>query len=292
MINVQHQNTQISTDLAAVAAKFDYQSRTLVTHDQEISRITAEQSDLQYAFSDRNPTSEIVVSSIPKDLTLTSDELAQGLFTFFGLPKKFYGVYLSSTRFANIKRQNATTNSLIFRMTSSEMCGDVLHSASQKRRVEKFTIKNIFGIDDDAIIYVNKMQPAYIHDLDYLTRQAEKRFGWRSVWTHAGNVCIKKTDQAPYITISLISQLEAISKWQCERAPVISDDTSLSMGYCNADDLRANFSRVKQFIIENKLNVTAVAESWLNDSINIHLSNYTLLKNDWGLVNMDTGWDT
>lgn len=212
LLKVEHQNTQIRADLAAVTGKVNFHSEVLQRHDGDISRLAAENADTHHAFSDRQPNPEIIISAFPKELQLTSEQFAQGLFAFLGLPAKFNDVYLRSVRFANIKRQNTTTKSLVIRMISRDLCEDILSAASQKRKSVKFTIRNIFGIDEESLIYVNKLQPTYIQHFAYMARQAKKRFGWKSVWTHAGNVCIKKTEQTPVITISLLSQLESISK--------------------------------------------------------------------------------
>lgn len=66
----------------------------------------------------------------------------------------------------------------------------------------------------------------------------------------------------------------------------------MKIGYCNADGLRSNLPTVNQFINDNKLHIMAIAESWLNDTVNINLHNYRLVRNDRGLINLDTGRDT
>lgn len=205
LLNVQHQNSQICSDLATVTGKINFHSETL-------SVVTVQHTDMQHAFTDRNPVPEIIISSIPKDITLTADQLAKGFFAFLGLPAEFNDIYLVSTRFANIKLQNATTNSLILRMISREVCEDVLTAASQKRRAITFSVKNIYDINNEATVYVNKMQPTYVQHLAYLARQAKKSFGWKSVWTNNGRVCVKINEQTPVATISLISQLEELAK--------------------------------------------------------------------------------
>lgn len=138
LLNVQHQNLQIRADLTTVARHIDFLSETLERHDQDILRLSAGHTDMQHSFTDRNSNAEIIISSVPKDLTLSSDELAQRFFTFLGLPAKFYDMYRRSTRFANIKFQSATTNLLIIRIISCELCEEVLTVASQKRRSIRF----------------------------------------------------------------------------------------------------------------------------------------------------------
>lgn len=195
-----------------VATKINYHSQTLLRHDEDLQRLSAESADMRHAFADRHATSEIIVSAIPKIVNLSSDEMARSIFSFIDLPAKFFDIYLRSTRFANTKLPEATTKSLIIKMISSELCEEVLIEAAKKRRSVKFTVQNIFNIADDSVIYVNKMQSTYIQHLAYLARTAKKRFGWKSVWVHAGNVCIKRSDQTPTETVSLISQLESLTQ--------------------------------------------------------------------------------
>lgn len=212
LLGVQQQNTEFQKNLTQIVDKINSHSSTLDRHGDEISRLSTAHSDLQHAFSDRTPIPEIIISSIPKGLQLSADDFTQRFFTFLGLEAKFKEVYFRSARYANAKRLNANTDSLIIRMISGELCDEILTIATQKRRTVKFTIKSITGIDNEGIVYVNKMQSTYIQHLAYLSRQAKKRFGWRSVWTHASNVCIQKADQSPTITISTLSQLEDLTK--------------------------------------------------------------------------------
>lgn len=210
--DVRTQNTQISADMASVAAKINFHSETLVRHDGELSRLSAEQADTQSAFTDRRSLPELLISSIPKDLNIQPDEFAQSLFKFLGFPPLFHDTYMRSARFVNMKNPQASTNSVVIRMVCSDICDEVLTAAAQKRRSTKFTLRNVLGVENDAVVYLNKMESSYIQHLSYLARQAKKKYHWKSVWNHAGNVCIKKNDQSPLITISLISQLEAITQ--------------------------------------------------------------------------------
>ena len=73
LLTVQHQNTKISTDLHTLTNKLDLHSETLDRHEQDIMRLSNEQTDMQHAYGDRNPTSELVISSVPMDLTVTPD---------------------------------------------------------------------------------------------------------------------------------------------------------------------------------------------------------------------------
>lgn len=43
---------------------------------------------------------------------------------------------------------------------------------------------------------------------------------------------------------------------------------------------------------DNKLHILAVSETWLNDSHDVHINNYVCVRNDRGLINLDSGKDT
>lgn len=85
-------------------------------------------------------------------------------------------------------------------------------AAAIKRKNDKLSLKNIFGLDDESLIFINKMLPSYFQNLAYQARCAKKKYGWKSVSNNNGNICIKINNESPLITISTLAQLEAIPK--------------------------------------------------------------------------------
>lgn len=97
-------------------------------------------------------------------------------------------------------------------MISHDTCNLVLETAVLRQKSSKLLCKDILGGNSESVFYIDKMHSSYIANLAFQAREAKKRLGWESVWMYNGNVCIKTTDQSPVITISLLSQLEAIAK--------------------------------------------------------------------------------
>lgn len=71
--------------------------------------------------------------------------------------------------------------------------------------------------------------------------------------------------------------------------------TPFRFAYCNSNSLTANFDKIENFILDNKIHLLTMSESWLGDRKNVLLNDipgYSLLRNDRGLINLDTGRDT
>lgn len=132
LTEVRHQNHQIRNDLGQVVFKVNLHSSTFKRHDEEVRRLSAEQTDMQHEFADRTPNAELIISALLKDLNLSGDEIAKQLFTFLVLHDKYFDIYLCGTRFVNIKNPQANSNSLILEMISSPVCDKVLTVADQK----------------------------------------------------------------------------------------------------------------------------------------------------------------
>lgn len=143
---------------------------------------------------------------------MTPDQIADALFAYLDIPKNITESHKAASRFVNNKNPQASSSSVIIRMLSHDAGDIVLEAAARKRKLTKSLVREILGGETDSVLYVNKMQPQYVANLAFQARQAKKRLGWKSVWVYNGNICIKTTDQSPVITISLLSQLESISK--------------------------------------------------------------------------------
>lgn len=89
LIEVRHQNYQIKQDITAIASEVNYQSQVIATHDFDLHRISAEQSDLQHAHSDRNSKAESIVSGLPKDIALPPKDIVIALFKFLDFEDKY-----------------------------------------------------------------------------------------------------------------------------------------------------------------------------------------------------------
>lgn len=211
LMEVRSQNIQLKEDITATTAKTNYHSSVLAAHDADLHRLSAEQSDLHHAFADRHPTSEIIVSAIPKTLALSRDQICAKIFQFLELHENFSTTYILGTRFVNHKTVQAT-NSIVIEMVGEKVCDKVIIAGSKKRKIVPLSLRNIFGIDDDSLIFISKMLPPYYQNLSYQARQAKKKHGWSRVSVYNGNIIVKTTDQAPPITISTLAQLESISQ--------------------------------------------------------------------------------
>lgn len=211
ILEVQTQNLQFKKDLLATNSKVNYHSQVIARHESELSRISAEHSDHLDAFLDRNPTAELIVNGVPKDLNLTCVEIASKIFNFIGLESKFVDNFLLGARLVKPKNPEITKISVIIEMVSDKACEKVLAVAAQKRKTVKFSLNNIFGIQNDSLLYLSKMLPPYFHNLAFHARQAKKRLGWKSVGTHGSNITVKINDQSPQITVTTMAQLQAIT---------------------------------------------------------------------------------
>ena len=68
--------------------------------------------------------------------------------------------------------------------------------------------------------------------------------------------------------------------------------SDINFGYCNVDGLIDNLDTVQQFVISNKFHIVAFSETWLTENSNPSFPGYSILRNDRGLVNLDTMKDT
>lgn len=212
LTEVRHQNVQLQQSLTTVATKINCHSQLISKHDGDIHRISAEVSDMQQSLTDGKVKAQLIVSGLPVGFQQSPDDIANAIFTHLGLEDKFTAVHKGPSRLVNMKRPDPKSSSIIIRMLSHDACDIVLEAAARKRRGSKLLVKNIFGGEGEDAFYINKMQSPYVANLALQARQAKRRLGWRSVWVDNGNVCIKTTDQAQVISISLLSQLESLTR--------------------------------------------------------------------------------
>lgn len=212
LAEVKTNNVSIKQDIISVANKVNYHSQVMANHDSEIQRIAAEVSDLQQAHTDSHVKAELIVSGLPLGLQQPPDDVANAIFAHIGLDDKFAAAHKGPARLVNSKKPQPSSTSIIIRMFSSEACDMVLEAASRKRRTSKLYVNNILGGDGDAVFYINKMQSSYLANLAFQAREAKRRLGWKGVWTNNGNISIKVNEQSPAISISLLAQLEALTK--------------------------------------------------------------------------------
>lgn len=155
---------------------------------------------------------QLIVSGLPTNLRQTPDQVADTILEHLGLDQRFIGCHKANARRVNLKRSQPTTASIIIRMLSHDARDIVLEAAARKRRTSKLLVRDILGGKGEVVFYINKMQSTYIANLAYQAREAKKRLRWRSTWTNNGIVYVKTSDQSSAIAISLLSQLEALTK--------------------------------------------------------------------------------
>lgn len=212
LLEIRNQNTQLKTEFNAAASKINFHSEVLQSHDSEINRISAEQADCRDALADRSSLSDLIVSGILKNLTMDINSICERLFAFLELDRKYIEFYFLGARFVRHKKSQPSSNSIVIEMISDVVCEKVLAASAAKRKSAKLSIRNILDIDDDSIIYINRMLPPYLQNVAFQARQAKKRLGWKSVSTFNGNVSIKMNDNSPLINVCTLAQLENLTK--------------------------------------------------------------------------------
>lgn len=212
LLEIRNQNCQLKTEIVAATSKINFHSEIIQSHDSEIHRISAEQADCRDALADRSSLSELIISGLPKNLNLDTSVICERIFAFLDLDRKFIEQYILDSRFVRHKKSQPVTNSLVIDMISDKVCEKVLSAAANKRKTLKLTVMNIFGINDESIIYINRMLSAYLQNVAFQARQAKKRLGWKSVSTFNGTVAIRLNDNSPPIIVSTLAQLENLSK--------------------------------------------------------------------------------
>lgn len=133
MINsetTKQQNKQIISHLVQLTQKVNFQSDVINSHDSSIKNVVSEVSDIQDALLDRTPTTEIIITGIPKTLQLDSSEIAKKLLDFIDLDLDDFKKHLIEIRPVKQKDLNSTYNSVILDCVSHRVCEKIIqHSA-------------------------------------------------------------------------------------------------------------------------------------------------------------------
>ena len=105
-------------------------------------------------------------------------------------------------------RNNSGSSSIIVRFTSRDIRNQIYANRKKARFVD---LKN-FSVSDTKNIFVNEnLTPTRKH-LFWKTKQEVKNNSWKYIWTHNGNVFVKKDDNASITAIKNELDLNLIKK--------------------------------------------------------------------------------
>lgn len=210
MINsevTKKQNEQIITHLAQLTQKVNFQSDVINANDSSLKTLDSDVSDIHNALLDRTPTTEIIITGIPKQMQLEPNQIAKQVLDFIDLPFDDFKTHILEVRPVKQKGPLSTYNSIILDCVSHRICEKIIQFAARKRRVTPLSARIIFNLNVDSIIYINHMLSPYYQQLAYQARQQKKALNWKSSWVNNSNIYIKKTDSSRPSRIATTSQL-------------------------------------------------------------------------------------
>ena len=105
-------------------------------------------------------------------------------------------------------RNNSGSSPIIVRFTSRDIRNQIYVNRKKARFVD---LKN-FSVYDTKNIFVNKNLTPIRKQLFWKTKQQVKNKSWKYIWTHNGNVFVKKDDNATIIAIKNELDLNLIKK--------------------------------------------------------------------------------
>ena len=128
---------------------------------------------------------------------LDVDIMSSHISTSHRLPKK-----------TAINRNNSGSSPIIVRFTSRDIRNQIYANRKKARFVD---LKN-FSVSDTKNIFVNENLTPTRKQLFWKTKQEVKNNSWKYIWTHNGNVFVKKDDNASITAIKNELDLNLIKK--------------------------------------------------------------------------------
>ena len=105
-------------------------------------------------------------------------------------------------------RNNSGSSPIIVRFTSRDIRNQIYANRKKARFVD---LKN-FSVSDTKNIFVNENLTPTRKQLFWKTKQEVKNNSWKYIWTHNGNVFVKKDDNASITAIKIELDLNLIKK--------------------------------------------------------------------------------
>lgn len=209
LLKIENQNTQIKEQLSMYHEKINLHSEVLIQYETKFNDVNDELHDIENAIVDRNPTSEIIISGIAQGINMPKNETAQKILEFIDCTGQHF--IPLDVREVNSRRTDNSSKSIVIEMISDKVCDKVLQRAATTRKTVDLTNANIFNVDNQSKIYVNKMLPPYYENLAYKARVAKKEKKLTTTWVNNGNVCVKQTEQQRPAAVATMSQLSHMS---------------------------------------------------------------------------------
>ena len=128
---------------------------------------------------------------------LDVDIMSSHISTSHCLPKK-----------TSSSRNNSSSSPIIVRFTSRDIRNQIFANRKNARFVD---LKN-FSVSDNKNIFVNENLIPTRKQLFWKTKQQVKNNSWKYIWTHNGNVFVKKDDNASITAIKNELDLNLIKK--------------------------------------------------------------------------------
>ena len=107
-------------------------------------------------------------------------------------------------------RNNSGSSPIIARFTSRDIRNQIY--ANRKKAKARFVDLKNFSVSDTKNIFVNENLTPTRKQLFWKTKQEVKNNSWKYIWTHNGNVFVKKDDNASITAIKNELDLNLIKK--------------------------------------------------------------------------------
>ena len=142
-----------------------------------------------------NENTNAIVLEVAKMLDV--DIMSSHISTSHRLPKKKAS-----------SRNNSGSSPIIVRFTSR----DIKNQIYANRKMARFVDLKNFSVSDTKNIFVNENLTPTRKQLFWKTKQEVKNNSWKYIWTHNGNVLVKKDDNATITAIKNELDLNLIKK--------------------------------------------------------------------------------